>query len=79
MTIICYSPYPDCNIGIEIIEINCSIFRCGIYKNNGNQINPHLSKEDCDKIKKDEIWGCGRPFQLKQYQGNYQLFQCDYL
>lgn len=52
MTTICYCPYPDCNIGVEIIEINCAIFRCGIYKNNGTQINPHLSKEECDKLKK---------------------------
>ena len=72
-------PYPDCNIPIEIVEINCAIFRCGIYKNEphyGTQINPHLSKEECDKLKKDDkIWGCGRPFQLK----NNQLIPCDYI
>ena len=25
-------PYPDCSISIEIAEINCAIFRCGICK-----------------------------------------------
>jgi hypothetical protein len=56
-------PYPDCNIGIEIVEINCAIFRCGVYKYNGAQIEPHLPKDDCDRLKTDDkIWGCGRPF-----------------
>ena len=80
-------PYPDCNIGIEIIEINCAIFRCGVYKNQfdsqyGKQINPHLSKDDCEKLKKDDkIWGCGRPFQLVKNDKSktYQVIQCDYI
>ena len=64
--LILYCPYPNCNIGIEIIEINCSIFRCGIYKNQfdpqyGNQIDPHLPKDYCDQLKKDDkisgVWG----------------------
>jgi hypothetical protein len=80
MTTICYCPYPDCNIGVEIIEINCAIFRCGIYKNNGTQINPHLSKEECDKLKKnDKIWGCGRPFQLTQESEHIKIIPCDYI
>jgi hypothetical protein len=82
-------PYEDCNISIEIIEINCAIFRCGIYKNNGTQINPHLSKEECDKLKKnDEIWGCGRPFKLCQESKesndsseskDIKIIPCDYI
>lgn len=73
---ICQCPYPDCNIAIEIIEINCSIFRCGIYKDNGNQIDPHLPKEECDKLKRnDKIWGCGRPFKLV----NRTLVRCEYI
>jgi hypothetical protein len=35
MNTIIYCPYPDCNIGIEIIEVNCAIFRCGICKDTG--------------------------------------------
>ena len=68
-------PYSDCNIAIEIIEINCAIFRCGIYKN-GQQIEPHLPKEECDKLKRDnKIWGCGRPFKLV----NGILVRCEYI
>lgn len=76
MNKIIYCPYPDCNIGIEIIEINCAIFRCGIYKNDCKQIDPHLPKEECERLKKsDKIWGCGRPFQY--IDGN--LVPCDYI
>jgi len=48
---------------IEITALNCGIFRCGIYKDNGQQINPHMSKDEVDKIK-DHIYGCGNPFQI---------------
>ena len=72
-------PYPDCNIMIEVVEINCAIFRCGVYKNvtdYGKQIDPHLSKQECDRIKKeDKIWGCGRPFKLV----DGKLIECDYI
>ena len=67
---------PHCNIIIEVIEINCAIFRCGIYKSSGYQIEPHLSKEECDRLKiEDKIWGCGKPFQLV----NNTLVICDYI
>jgi len=70
MNTIISCPYPDCNISIEIIEINCAIFRCGICKDTGKQIEPHSPKEECDRI-----WGCGRPFQLIYGK----LFPCDYI
>lgn len=73
---ICQCPYSDCNIAIEIIEVNCAIFRCGVYKNTIEQIEPHLTKEHCDKLKKeDKIWGCGRPFKLV----NGILVTCEYI
>ena len=64
---------PHCNIGIEIESINCGIFRCGIYKN-GMQINPHLPKEECERIK-NEIWGCGKPFQYI----DGKIIKCEYI
>jgi len=85
MPIILYCPYPECNVAIEILEINCAIFRCGIYKHNNAQIHPHLSKEDCDMLKQEnKIWGCGNPFQLtveniNQSQKIFKLNKCDYI
>ena len=54
---------PNCGITIEVLEINCRIFRCGVLKATMEQIPPHSSKEDCDRFIKDElIYGCGKPF-----------------
>ena len=56
---------PHCDRMIEILEINCAIFRCGIYKNNYSQVNPHATKEQCDKLAQDGlIYGCGKPFKV---------------
>ena len=65
---------PHCNITIEIEQINCAIFRCGIYKHNGQQISPHLPKEQCDQLK-DKIWVCSKPFKYE----NGTLVICDYV
>ena len=65
---------PHCGIRIEIEQLNCAIFRCGIYKETGKQIPPHLSKPECDQIK-DKIWGCSKPFRYE----NGKLIICDYI
>jgi hypothetical protein len=67
---------PHCDVWIEILEVNCAIFRCGILKDTGEQINPHLPKKECDDLKKeDKIWGCSRPFK---YEGGKAVV-CEYL
>lgn len=67
---------PWCGTSIEIEQINCGIFRCGILKSNNEQIPPHLSKEECEKfVEEDLIYGCGKPFRY--IEGN--LEKCDYL
>ncbi len=61
---------PHCNTTILVEALNCRIFRCGIYKSNGTQINPHLDKIGCDLLYKDGlIYGCGKPF-LVDMSGN---------
>ena len=56
---------PHCSIGIEVIEIKCGIFRCGINKITWKQIPPHSSKEKCDEfIDRGLIFGCGLPFHI---------------
>ncbi len=37
---------PHCNDYIIITELNCSIFRCGVYKRTNEQIDPHLSEKN---------------------------------
>ena len=74
---------PHCDDFVEIIEINCAIFRHGIFKDNLQQINPHLSKIECDNlINNNLIYGCGKPFQIikKENQNDtYELIICDYI
>ena len=65
---------PTCDIMIEITALNCGIFRCGMYKDDGLQINPHMSKEECNKIK-DDIYGCGNPFQII----NNKILKCAWI
>lgn len=67
---------PNCGITIEIIEINCGIFRCGIYKHNGQQLPPHATKEECEQSK-DLIWGCSKPFKIDP-NGLTTPQPCDY-
>ena len=71
MTTMC----PHCGVTIEIISLNCGIFRCGIFKSNGQQMNPHASKEYCEKIVKEQlIFGCGKPFCII----NGKISKCEY-
>jgi len=72
---------PHCNTTIEIIELNCRIFRCGILKSTGQQIDPHLSKEHCDRlVERDEIYGCGKPFKVDtQEDGSLVCYDCGYI
>lgn len=76
MIIIC----PHCNEYIEIIELNCGIFRHGVYKFNNEQINPHMNKEDCDYlIENNLIYGCGKPFQIKINNNIVEIIICEYI
>ena len=70
---------PNCNIMIEVVELNCCIFRCGIYKINYTQIPSHSTREECDRLNKNnEIYGCGKPFRILQTNTKYIIETCDY-
>jgi hypothetical protein len=73
---------PHCDNAIQIFrnEINCAIFRHGVLKSSGVQVNPHLPKIECDKlISQDLIFGCGKPFRLIKDNENYKAEICDYI
>ena len=56
---------PHCSDIILIEQLNCRIFRHGILKSSGNQMDPHAPKEICDElIEKHKIYGCGMPFEI---------------
>ena len=77
---------PHCQELVLIEKLNCCIFRHGIFKQNGEQINAHASKDLCDfYIQNDLILGCGKPFQIilntnsKNYNNKFIAIVCDYI
>ena len=72
---------PHCDEPVIIEKLNCGIFRHGILKNTGKQMEPHSNKTICDELKhKDLIYGCGKPFQIIiDNSGQYLVTTCDYI
>jgi len=77
---------PHCQEFIIIQELNCKIFRHGTYKNTGEQIQPHSSKEVCDELFiNGRIYGCGKPFRIIVLEDNsvngpiWKVEICDYI
>lgn len=67
---------PNCKLLVIIEQLNCKIFRHGVYKDSWQNINPHMSKEDCDKlVNLNLIYGCGKPFRIEENMA----YICDYL
>ena len=60
-----YVRCPHCGLLCQIprSEIKCTIFRHAVFKATMEFVDPHASKERCDKWVHDGVvWGCGRPF-----------------
>lgn len=71
---------PHCHghILVHKFEVNCAIFRHGVYKTTGQPIPPHLPKAECDRLASSElIEGCGKPFRLVQEP--VRAVPCDYI
>jgi hypothetical protein len=71
---------PHCNSEIIIEEVNCKIFRHGVYKATGEQMHPHAPKDECDKaVTEDTIYGCGKPFCIEYIDEKWIAILCDYI
>jgi hypothetical protein len=71
---------PHCNEPILIEKLNCRIFRHGVFKADGKQIDPHLNKALCDFYKDHNlIFGCGKPFQIIKSGDQFKTEICDYI
>ena len=72
---------PHCGTCVEVIALNCKIFRCGVMKNTMVQINPHLKKDECDSLfSRNLIYGCGKPFRVDIHEdGKLVSSICDYI
>lgn len=62
-------------------EFNCAIIRHAVYKGNYMQINPHMSKNECDiLLKNDLVIGCAKPARIiKNDKNEYIAVECDYI
>lgn len=72
---------PHCDIFIEVEhnQVNCQIFRCGVYKHNNTQVNQHLNKSTCDELSNGgKVWGCCKPFRFFHGEQPY-VDICDYI
>ena len=73
---------PHCKDYILVFkkELNCKIFRHGIFKDTMKQIDPHLKKDECDRlVTQNLIIGCGKPFQIIEDNGSFKTIICDYI
>lgn len=62
-------PYEFCQGTITVApnQINCGVFRHGVYKQSGRPIGPHLSKEKClELIRQNKVHGCAQPFRIRK-------------
>ena len=58
-------PYCDISCIVHINEVNCKIFRCGVFTDTFQQINPHAGKEECENyVLNNRIYGCGKPYMM---------------
>ena len=72
---------PHCkdDIIVNKRELNCKIFRHGVFKSNYTQVNPHATFEECKRlIETDQILGCGKPFEVIEKNGKLTAIICDY-
>lgn len=76
-SIIFNCPHCDQSILIYPDELNCRIFRCGVYRHTYINIDPHMNKVNCDKlVKNNMIYGCSKPFLITD---KMTIEKCDYI
>lgn len=74
-------PHCDMLILVGINEINCKIFRHGMLKRSGQQVNPHLKQDECERlVHNKQVYGCCKPFELVQDDsGGWKARICTYI
>jgi hypothetical protein len=72
---------PQCNEEIIVFkdELNCKIFRHAIYKNNYQQVDPHLPERECYELTKtNSVYGCCKPFEIIYKDNKFLAVKCVY-
>lgn len=81
MSVVIVVECPHCHLSVWIEEINCAIFRHGVFRDTHVQVPPHASKTECDDlVARDLIIGCGKPFRVVvDGDANATAVVCDYI
>jgi len=74
-------PHCQGTVIVQQNELNCRIFRHGVYLSTSEPIPPHTHKAECDRlVEQNLIAGCGKPFQVvHQEDGSELAVLCDYI
>ena len=73
---------PHCKEDIIVLknELNCKIFRHAVFKSNYKPIDPHATKQECQRLIDNHlIYGCGKPFIIIESENEYKVEICDYI
>lgn len=59
-------PWCEGSVIVPPSDMNCGIFRHGVYKATGEPIGAHAGQEECEKLyASGAILGCGKPFKVE--------------
>jgi len=77
---------PHCQNPVLIEELNCRIFRHGVFIESGKQIDPHAERVMCEKLINEKlIYGCGKPFKIiekekgEKKETEFEAVICEYI
>ena len=75
-----FTKCPHCNEPFIISELNCGIFRHGVFRDTGEQVPPHSSKIECDHFyNSGNVYGCCKPFRVNIIDNKYVVEICEYI
>lgn len=75
----------ECPHCLNLILVYKNDFFCGVFihaqfKHNHQQVNPHLSKSDCEHLFNNNlIYGCSKPFKIVFNNDLYDVVKCGYI
>jgi hypothetical protein len=73
-------PHCQGTILVHHHELNCRIFRHGVDRMTMQPMNPHASKQECERLLSEQrIIGCAGPFQVIEKDGALIAVICDYI
>lgn len=62
---------PHCQDYVLIAAINCQIFRHAFIAATGEQLPPHTSQSECERLfQGGALFGCGKPFRIVKNEHN---------